>query len=216
LRLRRLIIPLAVIAAVTAGPVRLAGEDLTGPVHALSGLPAPSDTTTRKADLQEWSSDDIKELLAKETGEPDIEGSTWKKRKNPRTAMLCALVFPGLGQVYNEKAFKAVVAMGVETFYIMNVVNNWRNADDWLKKRDGYDRYVPCGEETCLNPEWRNANAWYEEYKARTIDWVWWTSAAVLVVMLDAYVDAHLHDMRFRVETARTGGGTGLAVVVDF
>ena len=83
-------------------------------------------------------------------------------------------------------------------------------------KREGFEKYVPCGEETCLNPEWRNANAWYEEYKARTIDWVWWTSGVILVVMLDAYVDAHLHDMRFRVEAARTGGGTGLAVVIDF
>ena len=186
--------------------------------HALS-LRAAADTTGRNEPHQEWSSDEIKDLLARETGEPDIEGTMWQKRKNPRTAMLCALIFPGLGQVYNEKALKAVIALGVETYYIMNVVHNYRKADDYLKERDSYDKYVSCGPQdtlTCINPDWSLSNSWHEEYKERTIDWIWWTSAAVLVIMLDAYVDAHLHDMRFRLETARRGGGTGLAVVVDF
>ncbi len=206
LRIRRLIIPLMFLTALTAGTTCLAEESVWAAV----------DTTSNTVEEQDWSSEHIKKLLAQETGELDIEGSTWKKRKNPRTAMLCSLAFPGLGQIYNEKPFKAVIALGIETYYIMNIVNSWRKADDYLKERDSYDQYVPCGEQTCLNPAWKNANAWYEEYKERTIDWVWWTSGIVLLVMLDAYVDAHLHDMRFRVETARTGGGTGLAVVVDF
>ncbi len=205
LSLRKLIVPLAVLAVLASGQVCVAGE------------PIQTDTTSvvNPAE-QDWSSDHIKELLAQETGEPDIEGSTWKRKKNPRTAMLCALAFPGLGQIYNERPFKAVIALGLETYYIMNIVHNYRMADDYLKERDSYDQYVPCGDTQCLNYDWKNANAWYEEYKEKTIDWVWWTSAVILLVMLDAYVDAHLHDMRFRVETARTGGGTGLAVVVDF
>ncbi len=202
--LRGLIVPLAVLAVLAAGSTCAAGE------------PEQADTTVVKPEEQDWSSDYIKELLAKETGEPDIEGPTWKRKKNPRTAMLCALAFPGLGQIYNERPFKAVIALGVETYYIMNIVHNYRKADDYLKQRDSLDQYVPCGENMCLNNEWRNANSWYEEYKERTIDWIWWTSGVILLVMLDAYVDAHLHDMRFRVETARSGGGTGLAVVVDF
>ena len=207
MNLRRLIIPSALLAALIAGNACVAGEAASSPGFPALSLPAPADTTAKKAEQQDWSSDHIKELLSQETGEPDIEGSTWKKRKNPRTAMLCALVFPGLGQIYNEKAFKAVIALSVETYYIMNFLHNYRMADDWLEKRDGYDT---------SDPEWRNANAWYEEYKERTVDWMWWTAGVVLVVMLDAYVDAHLHDMRFRLETARRGEGTGLAVVVDF
>ena len=198
-----------IISALTAGTACFAGE--YEPT-----LPAASDTTVHEADDQDWSSDHIKELLEQETGEPDIEGSTWKKRKNPRTAMLCALAFPGLGQIYNERPFKAVIALGVETFYIMNIVSSYRTADDWLKKRDSYPQYEPCGDDMCLNDDWRTANAWYEEYKERTIDWIWWTSGVILLVMLDAYVDAHLHDMRFHVESASVEGGTGLAVVVDF
>ena len=207
MNLRVLIIPFTIAAAVCSG----------APAQAQDHGSAVSDTTARQADEQDWSSDHIKELLAKETGEPGIEGTTWKRKKNPRTAMLCALVFPGLGQIYNERPLKAAIALGVETYYIMNILHNYRKANDALAERDSYDQYVPCGDgEMCPNYEWTNANAWYEEYKARTIDWVWWTSAAVLIIMLDAYVDAHLHDMKFRVETARVGGGTGLAIAVDF
>lgn len=207
LSLRISIIPILLLAALAVGTPCMADNTAT----------AEADTITGKAAEQDWSSDHIKDLLSRETGEPDIEGSNWKKRKNPRTAMLCALAFPGLGQIYNEKPFKAVIALGVETYYIMNIVTNWRNANDAEKERDSYDRYVPCGiDESCLNRDWQNANAWYEEYKERTVDWIWWTSAVVLLVMLDAYVDAHLHDMQFRVESAHVEGGSGLAVVVDF
>jgi len=130
--------------------------------------------------------------------------------------MLCALAFPGLGQMYNERGFKAAIALGVETYYMMNVVHNWRKSKDWLETRDGYERWVDCPAGSCQNLDWTNANAWYEEDKERTIDWVWWTSAVVLIVMLDAYVDAHLHDMRFHLESSRVGGSSGVAVVVDF
>jgi hypothetical protein len=182
-------------------------------------LPLRQDTTeSRDAEL-EWSSRKIKDLIEGETAQPVSENPTWEERKNPTTAMLCALVFPGLGQIYNEKAFKAVIAMGVETFYIMNILHNHRRARDFKKQRDLYDRYVPCGPGdtlTCIDPDWRYNNAWYEEYKERTVDWIWWTSAAVLVVMLDAYVDAHLHDMRFRLESVSGSGAAGLALAVDF
>ena len=219
LSLRRLIIPSVVLSALIAGTACFAGETGSGPGFPAMALRARADTTAKSVEQQEWSSEHIKELLAKETGEPDIEGSAWKRRKNPRTAMLCSIVFPGLGQIYNEKAFKAVIAFGVETYYLMNILHNYRMADDWFKKRESYDRFQPCfpgSEDLCLNSDGRHANAWYEEYTERTIDWVWWTAGVVLIVMLDAYVDAHLHDMRFRVETARRGGGSGLAVVVDF
>jgi hypothetical protein len=219
LRLLSTTIPLIILMAAVPSAECLAGEETAAPRFPSLQLTALADTTRASDTGKDWSSDHIKDLLAQETGEIDIEESTWKTRKNPRTAMLCALAFPGLGQIYNEKAFKAVIAFGVETFYILNILHNYRKTGDYEKERDSYDQYVPCGpggEDSCLNPYWRDANAWYEEYKERTIDWVWWTSAVILIVMLDAYVDAHLHDMRFRLETARRGGGTGLAVVVDF
>ena len=178
--------------------------------------PAPADTAGTGL---EWSSERIKELLERETGEPDIEGTAWQKRKNPRTAMLCALALPGLGQIYNEKPVKAAIAMGVEMFYLLQIMNNARKERREADLRDSYPKYVPCGlegQDVCLDPDWRYHNAWMEEYKARKIDWVWWTAASVLVIMLDAYVDAHLHDMQFRLEPASVPGGGGVAAVVEF
>lgn len=179
---------------------------------------AAADSLARRENGEELTAERLKELLRRETGEPEIEGSLWRRRKNPRVAMLCALTFPGLGQVYNEKPLKAIVAMGVETFYLLNILHWYRRERREQVLRDSYEKYVPCGPEglnRCLNSRWNFHNAWMEEYKARKIDWVWWSSAAVLAVMIDAYVDAHLHDMRFRIESA-PGEGAGLAVVVDF
>jgi hypothetical protein len=191
-----------------------------------SGMPADTTASTKEAAqdtvrLEErvWTSDQIKTILERETGEPDIEGTTWKRRKNPRVAMLCAVAFPGLGQIYNERPVKAVIAMGVETFYLMNVLHNYKKEKQERDLRDSYDKYVPCGPDNslqCPNSDWVYHNAWMEEYKARKIDWVWWSSAVILVLMLDAYVDAHLHDMRFKLETTSIDGNAGLAVVIDF
>jgi hypothetical protein len=181
-------------------------------------VPAPSPLDTAGVGL-EWSSERIKKMLERETGEPDIEGTSWQKRKNPRTAMLCALAVPGLGQIYNEKPLKAAIAMGVEMFYLLQIMDNSRKERREADLRDQYPKYVPCGlegQDLCIDPDWRYHNAWMEEYKARKIDWVWWTAASVLVIMLDAYVDAHLHDMTFRLEPASVPGGGGLAAVVEF
>ena len=180
---------------------------------------ARPDTLAPEVRPPDWSARRIKDLIESQTGPPPIEGTEWRKRKNPRTAMLCALTVPGLGQIYNEKPLKAMIAMGVETFYMLQVLHNYRKEKEELDLRDSYDKYVQCGPEgrdLCLNPDWRFHNAWMEEYKARKVDWIWWTSGAVLVIMLDAYVDAHLHDMRFRLEGASLEGGAGLAVTVAF
>ncbi len=214
--LRMLIIPVLFSAVLHAGSGCFAAEPVSLFPAREMGLPDPADTTAGKEDEPNWSPEYIKDLLTKETGEPDIEGSTWKRKKNPGTAMLCALVFPGLGQIYNERPLKAAIAMGVETYYIMNIIHNYRIAGDWRDERDALDQNIPCGDHTCLNPAWKNANAWYKEYRARTVDWIWWTSGIVLIVVLDAYVDAHLHDMRFHVEASRSGEATRFAVVVDF
>ncbi|MDD3642788.1 MAG: DUF5683 domain-containing protein [Candidatus Krumholzibacteria bacterium] len=182
-----------------------------------AAAPAVSDTASVGT---QWSSERIKELLAGETGEPRIEGSSWERRKSPRTAMLCALLVPGLGQIYNEKPLKAAIAMGAEMFYLLRIIDNARRESREADLRDSFPKYVPCGLEgadICLNSDWRYHNAWMEEYKERKIDWVWWSAGTVLVIVLDAYVDAHLHDMRFRLEPAvAPGGGGGLAAVIGF
>lgn len=214
-------------------PILAAATVLNCPAGAAAfsfGLSAAGDTIA--APLESWvdsvkaggpgslsDKQELKDMLARETGEPVLEGTGWERKKNPRMAMLCALVFPGLGQIYNEKPFKAALAMGFEVFYLSRVLHYYRMAERQEKIRDSYPRWITTEGEnpvTYQNYNWTEADAWLEEYKQRQIDWIWWSGACVLVVIFDAYVDAHIHDMKFKVEGSPAGDTALLSLVVDF
>ena len=161
----------------------------------------------------------LKEMLDRETGEPSIEGPAWHRKKNPKLAMLSALVFPGLGQMYNEKPFKAVLAMGFEVFYLSRILHNYRLEKREIEIRDSYPKYIETdGEESVqiLNYPWREHNAWVEEYRERQVDYIWWSAGCIMVLVLDAYIDSHLHDMNFRIESSPLQEDPGLSLVIDF
>jgi len=168
---------------------------------------APADTAAAAKTLPLWTVEDLDSVLTRESGADLPDGSSWKRRKNPRVAMLCALIFPGLGQIYNEKPYKAALVMGVETFYLGNILFNYRYAE-----REEYlrDRSIPG------TTAWRDHDAMTLYYKERMIDWVWWSAGAILIVILDAYVDAHLHDMNFRVEGGAVEDGAGISLGFAF
>ena len=91
------------------------------------------------------------------------------KTKSPRTAMICSLTFPGLGQLYNGKKFKALLFFGGEIGLLYNSIylnqKYKENTDDYVK-----NFYI----------ENRNLSNW-------------WLVGVVLISILDAYVDAHLY-----------------------
>ncbi|MBN2184413.1 MAG: hypothetical protein JW746_03710 [Candidatus Krumholzibacteriota bacterium] len=179
----------------------------------------PSDSTKTGEKEVRGSMDLLKEMLDRETGEPSLEGSSWHRKKNPKIAMLSALVFPGLGQIYNEKPFKAMVAMGFEVFYLANILHNYRMEQREIEIRDSYPKYIYIeGDEPIqiLNYPWREHNAWAEEYRERQVDFIWWSAGCILVEVLDAYVDSHLHDMNFRIENSPIKENTGISLVIDF
>jgi hypothetical protein len=152
-----------------------------------------------------WSIDELNEVLTTESmvsGEPGRGGA-----KNSRIAVLSALVFPGLGQLYNEKPYKAVIAFGIEMFYFSQIYFEYRNAERERLKRDQYE---------LGSPEWIERDIWMNEYEERMIDWVWWSAFAILLVSLDAYVDAHLYDMHFEIEGRALEQGAGLELVFEF
>ena len=94
-----------------------------------------------------------------------------KKAKNPTGAMVRSILFPGWGQLYNGKWFKALIVFGAEAGFIgMAVYYNQKAHDDQLSalEREFY-------------ADQRNTNYWR-------------TGVAILISMLDAYVDAHLSD----------------------
>jgi len=165
------------------------------------------------------SMDLLKEMLDRETGDVQIEGTSWQRKKNPRVAMLSALIFPGLGQLYNEKPFKAVLAMGAEIFYLTRILHNYRLEKREIVLRDRYPKYIETGGENpvqVLNYSWNEHDAWAREYAERQVDYIWWSAGCILVIVLDAYIDSHLHDMNFRIESTPVGEGHGLSLVIDF
>jgi len=177
------------------------------PLGGRSGETVPVDSVTVDELQPLWTIEDMDSILAKESGADMPEGLSWKRRKNSRVAMLCALLFPGLGQIYNEKPYKAALVMGVETFYLSNILLNYRYAEreEYLRSRS-----LPG------TAEWRDHDVMTIYYKERMIDWVWWSAGAMLIIVLDAYIDAHLHDMNFEVEGRAIEDGAGISLGFAF
>lgn len=92
------------------------------------------------------------------------------KFKSPRTAMIRSLIFPGMGQGYNGKEFKALVFFCAEFGLLFNSI--YLNQ---LYKRST-DEYV---------------REFYIENRNLS---TWWLVGVVLFSMLDAYVDAYLYN----------------------
>ena len=55
----------------------------------------------------------------------DVNINNVVKKKSPSTAMICSLVFPGLGQAYNGKKIKTLVFFCAEFGLIINA--NYQN-----------------------------------------------------------------------------------------
>lgn len=191
-------------------------EDVPAYRSRMLALPLQADTIAAERQQPIWTMEELEEVLSDESAEEVFGGTSWQRRKNSRVAMLCSLLFPGLGQLYNERPLKTAVALGVSTFYLSRILLNYRYMKRAEKLRDSYP--AP-GSENATLPSlqlWYNQDLWVQEYKERTIDWIWWSGAMVVVLVVDAYIDAHLHDMRFKLEGSSLGEGGGVAVVVGF
>jgi len=92
------------------------------------------------------------------------------ERKSPKGAMIRSMVFPGLGQFYNEQYIKAAVVLAGQGTLVGFIIyyNN-------LAKKSA-------------------TSAEMEFYQDRRNLMYWWIGAATLLSMLDAYIDAHLYD----------------------
>lgn len=169
--------------------------------------PCAVDTVSASTKEPVWTISELKDVLTVEAGGGIAVGTQWQRSKNARAAMLCALLFPGLGQLYNERPVKAMIAMGVETLYLSQILIEYRNAEREERIRDQFPRG---------SSQWKSHDLWVGEYKERSIDWVWWSAGAIVILVLDAYIDAHLHDMNVRLEGGAVGDGAGVSLVVGF
>jgi len=163
--------------------------------------------TSRAAKLAPaWPMDELKRVLKEETGR-GAAGGGYTERKSGRVAMMCALLVPGLGQMYDEKPLKSAIALGLETYYLSHVFMNRRY---WAREKEVRDSFP------AKSYDWLSHDRYVTEYWERSIDWIWWSGAVVFAIVVDAYVDAKLYDMRFRVEPRPAERGVGLSFVVPY
>jgi hypothetical protein len=121
-----------------------------------------------------------------------------ERKVKPFFVMARSAVVPGWGQVYNRQPLKAIVVVAGEGFLVSRIVHELH------AQNDAIDRIAAAYPDT---PEYDAAVADELTHRNKKIDWIWWTAAAHLVQMADAYVDAHFinFDAEFGPDDPRTG-----------
>ena len=100
---------------------------------------------------------------------PAVRDTTIRHVK-PFLVMARSAVVPGWGQVYNRQPLKAVLVVAGEGFLTYKIFKELSLENDAIERGDAADQI---------------------NHQNRKIDWIWWTAAAHLLQMADAYVDAH-------------------------
>ncbi len=102
---------------------------------------------------------------------------------SPTLAVLMSPVWPGWGQLWTGDGWRAALAFGAEMFYWSRLLRNDQQAV----------RYQEFGA-TLELPELRERYAAAtQEYRELVRDYAWWSGGAMLIIALDAYVNAHLY-----------------------
>lgn len=116
-------------------------------------------------------------------GRPPVDRPqrAWQRRKSPRTAMLGSFLVPGLGQLYNEREFWAVVAAGVEFYFLGDVLVQQKAANRYRARLHA-------------DPSDTAAAVLFELHRDNRIQSTWLLGLAMLLSGLQAFVDAHLFD----------------------
>ncbi len=102
--------------------------------------------------------------------------------QNPTKALFKSLLVPGWGQVGNRQYLKAVIAAGLDTWFIASAIHYGRQAADFRRRF-----------EEATDVTNRNAlHDLYEDRKDERQKFTWFAIIITFVSMFDAYVDAHL------------------------
>jgi len=140
----------------------------------------------------------IKEEMAR-IGRSEVPGTRqWEREKSATVAMVSSMVLPGLGQLYNGRRIKTVIAVGVFTYYLGTAWLEQKESQEHLKIRDTLPQN---------SFGWKNEDILYEFHKENAVTYLWWSGAAWLITVLDAFVDAHLYDVRAVTPAVTQGAG---------
>jgi hypothetical protein len=139
---------------------------------------------------------EIKDEMAR-IGSNEVPGDTqWERGKSPRTATICSMVLPGLGQLYNGRRYKTILAAGGFGYLMTRAWLESKTAQEYAKERDSLDPG---------SIDYQNAEILYDFHKENSITYIWWSGAVWLIQVLDAFVDAHLYDVRAVTPTVMRG-----------
>jgi hypothetical protein len=149
----------------------------------------------------------IKEEMAR-IGRGDVAGTRqWEREKSATVAMLSSMVLPGLGQLYNGRKYKAMIATGIFTYYLGTAWFEQKKSQEYLVGRDALPPNTIA---------WQNQDILYNFHKDNAVTYLWWSGAVWLITVLDAYVDAHLYDVRAVTPTVVRGAGDTKYVALSF
>jgi hypothetical protein len=159
-----------------------------------AGMPASSSAQTTSADslrrhapTRQKSKEEVKERMTV-IGATEMPGEyQWERKKSARTAMFSSMLMPGLGQMYNGRKWKAAIFFGGFGSFVAIAWVERKSAQYYLAVRDDQDPG---------STEWQEADLFYQFHRENALDFVWWAGAIWLVNVLDAFVDAHLFDVR--------------------
>jgi len=144
-------------------------------------------TQTKPDTSRVQTPEDLKKTMAT-VGLNEVPGlDEWQREKSAKVAVLSSMVFPGLGQAYNGRKWKAAIFAGLFTFYAGTAWVEYKKSEDFLNLRDNF----PTG-----STPWDNADQYYQFHNENSKDFMWWAGAVWFIGLLDAFVDAHLYDVR--------------------
>ncbi len=115
--------------------------------------------------------------------------------RNPSAALLRSAVLPGWGQFYNDEPLKGVV-FGTASLGLLSLLISEHIASEEARNN--------------------NDEPAYQLHRSRRLDLIWYTSAAWLFGMLDAYVDAYLYSFSTENEVFERETGIAAAVFIHF
>lgn len=102
---------------------------------------------------------------------------------NATAAVFMSPVFPGWGQLYSDNGWRAVLAFGAEMWFWSRMLMYDRKAVRFKVLED------QATTSTALGYYQYQINEYWELMR----DNAWWSGGALLIIAVDAYVDAHLH-----------------------
>jgi hypothetical protein len=122
------------------------------------------------------------------------------EKRSPTGALLRSAVLPGWGQFYNDEPVKGIVMGAAEIGLLSWLIS------EHIQAEDARTAYLETGDPGDL--------ASYERHRGRRLDLIWYTSAAWLYGMLDAYVDAYLFSFDAENRSFERGAGIGVVVYI--